>query len=115
SGLPVMAAVKMAGLDVTPSRPSSLTILARSPEVMRPRRMLSYQMLCPYFWTSITRFMVTPQMVRPYERSPPGRAAVADGSPALGRVPWRDRDSIRESGEDLIEPSSFQRMQFRNA
>ncbi len=77
--------------------------------------MLSYQMLCPYFCTSITRFMVTPQMVGADEESPPGRAAIADGSPALGRVPWRDRDSFRESGEDLIEPSSFQRMQFQNA
>src|SRR5262245_55582677 len=56
-----MAAVKMAGLEVTPSRPSSLTILASSPDVISPRRMLSYQMLCPYFLTSITRLdMVTP-------------------------------------------------------
>src|SRR5262249_8010872 len=47
-----MAFSKMAGLDVTPSSPSRSTISASSPEVMSPRRMLSYQMDWPYFWTA---------------------------------------------------------------
>src|SRR5258707_15670940 len=51
-----MAAVKMAGFDVTPSRPSFSTIWANSPEVIRPRRMLSYQMLWPNFWMSSRGF-----------------------------------------------------------
>src|SRR3954471_12686342 len=47
-----MAFSKMAGLLVTPSRPSFSTIAASSPEVIRPRRMLSYQMDWPNFCTS---------------------------------------------------------------
>src|SRR5262245_43051748 len=58
-----MAAVKMAGLEVTPSRPSFSTMPASSPEVIRPRRMLSYQMLCPYFCTSMSGLaMITPHV-----------------------------------------------------
>src|SRR5262245_12081130 len=50
----------MAGLEVTPNRPSFSTIAANSPEVIRPRRILSYQILWPNFCTSRSGFMVHP-------------------------------------------------------
>src|SRR5215510_7923530 len=53
-----MAFSKIVGLDVTPRRPSSAIIRARSPLSSIARRMLSYQMLCPSFCNSISGFII---------------------------------------------------------
>src|SRR5262249_60167578 len=67
-----MAFSKMVGFEVTPRRSSALTcwpsvdvtpvgsapiFCASSPESIKARRMLSYQMLCPSFSTSTNGFI----------------------------------------------------------
>src|SRR5215510_16061025 len=74
-----MAFSKIVGFEVTPRRSSPPTFwpsvevtpagsepifCARSPESINARRMLSYQMLCPSFSTSINGFIiVSPSML----------------------------------------------------
>src|SRR5262245_47804634 len=83
-----MAFSKMAGLEVTPSSPSRSTRPASSPEVMRPRRMLSYQMDWPYFWTSRSGF------------------AIAGPCPVGGRLSWLGISAGRRIGHGGRAPRS---------
>ena len=47
---------KIVGFDVTPRRPSSSMSRPSSPAVISPRRMLSYQTLCPHCCSAINGF-----------------------------------------------------------
>src|SRR5262245_66386824 len=53
----------MAGFEVTPRRPSSSIMRSSSPEAIRLRRMLSYQMLWPRPSTSTSGFPVLASVV----------------------------------------------------
>src|SRR5512133_2041432 len=59
----------MAGLGVSPFRPSSTTNRASSPDAMIPRRRLSYQMLCPYRSSSRSRFATVAPLEARLERA----------------------------------------------
>src|SRR3989442_12504407 len=48
----------MDGFEVTPRKPSLSMSAFRPPEVIRLRRMLSYQGLWPYCWTSTSGFAI---------------------------------------------------------
>src|SRR5207249_12313286 len=54
-----MAFSKIVGFEVRPRRPSSRIMRSSSPLVSRPRRIWSYQMLCPSFPNSTSGLTVT--------------------------------------------------------
>src|SRR4051794_35489877 len=53
-----MAFSKIVGLEVTPRTPYSSINRCSSPDLSMSRLRLSYQKLCPYFWTSTVELTV---------------------------------------------------------
>src|SRR5712692_1576342 len=113
---PPMAFSKMAGLEVTPRTPSSSIRRFSSPELISPRRMLSYQTDCPSFWSSTSGFGIgSPHEL--FNRLHDGLAADTGGIEQLLRfarswhIPNRKSSQRRRYCPSLVS----QRLQHRVA